>query len=68
MSAPRLRDARFTLSCEWCGHPKRRHVLRFCGEWVSSHPTRAEGRKARREAIAARVASLSAGKGGKAAA
>lgn len=28
------RDERYTCRLEWCGHPERRFVIRFCGQWI----------------------------------
>lgn len=29
-------DRRYSVSAEYCGHDKPRHVARFCGEWIGS--------------------------------
>ena len=47
-------DRRYTITLEFCGHETAMHVVRFCGEWVSSHKyedaaiVRAVGEAARR--------------------
>lgn len=28
------RDGRYTVTQEYCGQPKKRHVARFCGDWI----------------------------------
>lgn len=38
----RLLDKRYSIQQEWCGHQNQRWVIRFCGEWVSEHPTQSE--------------------------
>lgn len=50
-----LKDGRYTITHEWTGKEKPQYVLRFCGEWVDSRPTkgaalmRAVGYKAERD-------------------
>jgi hypothetical protein len=53
-----IKDARFTISKEFCGYAKARHVLRFCGEFLSSHPSEAKARIARVSAIIRRRESV----------
>lgn len=52
-----MKDKRYTIELEWCGYPERRHVLRFCGEWVAQYKTHDEAFDAmvehRREFVAA---------------
>jgi hypothetical protein len=38
-----VRDKRYSVRMEWCGAPKRMSVVRFCGRWIGSRETRAEG-------------------------
>ncbi len=49
-------DARYTITAEFCGYPKRQHVARFCGDWLGSAKTpklaREIARKHRREFLA----------------
>lgn len=33
-------DPRYTVNREYCGHASPRYVVRFCGDWVSSHSTK----------------------------
>jgi|GEM_PF-2958124 len=35
-------DPRYTFSKEWCGYPEKRHVVRFCGEWVGQGRTKTD--------------------------
>ena len=28
-------DRRYTIDLEYCGYEEQKHVLRFCGEWIS---------------------------------
>lgn len=28
------KDNRYSVNLEWCGHKEKRHVARFCGEWI----------------------------------
>ena len=30
-------DKRYTITMEFCGYPSRRHVLRFCGEFICAY-------------------------------
>lgn len=34
------RDRRYTINLEYCGHARRRHVARFCGDWVGQAASR----------------------------
>ena len=34
------RDRRYTVNLEYCGHARRRHVARFCGDWLSQAASR----------------------------
>lgn len=34
MFRPFTDDERYTISKEFCGHPKARWVARFCGDWI----------------------------------
>ena len=27
-------DGRYTVRLEYCGHPEKRYVARFCNEWI----------------------------------
>ena len=47
-------DRRYTITPEYCGHPERRRVLRFCGQFISSHQTADEARTAQYEHSARR--------------
>jgi hypothetical protein len=38
----RRRDHRFSVRAEWTGHRKQQRVVRFCGAWVGSAPTKSE--------------------------
>lgn len=29
-------DPGYTIALEWCGHATKRHVLRFCGDFIDS--------------------------------
>jgi len=51
-------DKRFTISLEYVGKRKARHVVRFCDEFISDHSSKAKARLAREEAISKRQASL----------
>jgi len=33
-------DERYTIDLEFCGYPVTKYVLRFCGEFISSHENR----------------------------
>lgn len=57
-SAPK--DARFTLSREYAGYSRPRHVLRFCGDWLGSFASLPAARMARAAAIRARHAQVRA--------
>jgi hypothetical protein len=30
-----MRDPRYTITREWCGYRRPRHVVRFCGDWIA---------------------------------
>lgn len=32
----------YNTALEWCGHPQRRHVVRYNGEWRESFSTKRE--------------------------
>ena len=34
------RDRRYTINLEYCGHARRRHVARFCGDWLGQAASR----------------------------
>lgn len=51
-------DPRFTITREFCGHARPRHVLRFCGEYLANSPSYAKASAGRRQAILARRESL----------
>ena len=34
------RDRRYTINLEYCGHARRRHVARFCGDWLGQAESR----------------------------
>ena len=55
-----LIDARFTITPEFCGDPKARWILRFCGDWVKDYATKGEASEARILAIAKRQSEMSA--------
>lgn len=57
---PATEDPRYTVALERSLGPRPypRHVLRFCGDWISQHPTRREALTARETAIAERRAAL----------
>lgn len=38
-------DGRYSVRLEWCGHPSRRWVARFCGEWIGCAESRADAVK-----------------------
>ena len=44
-----MKDKRYTIAAEYAGHARKRHVVRFCGEFVSSHVTKPEAETARVE-------------------
>lgn len=46
-----LTDTRFSITQEFTGAPARKYVVRFCGEWRSSHATREAAESARTRAI-----------------
>jgi hypothetical protein len=29
-----MKDKRYSIALEWCGHEKPMHVVRFCDRWV----------------------------------
>ena len=35
-------DNRYTINREFCGHKEQRYVVRWCGDWLSSHDTHVE--------------------------
>lgn len=35
-----MRDRRYSIEREWCGRTKPQWVVRFCGDWVGSRPTK----------------------------
>lgn len=37
-------DKRYDIKLEWCGLPKRQYVIRFCGNYIGSAPTKKEAR------------------------
>ena len=39
-------DKRYSVQLEYCGHEKPYYVLRFCGEFISSHHDRAQAYQA----------------------
>ena len=39
---PKVPDARYSVTLEFCGREKPYAVFRFCDEWVSTHKTRNE--------------------------
>ena len=49
---PLANDRRYSVALEYCGHAEKRHVLRYCGEFIesfTSYPAavlRAAGHKA----------------------
>lgn len=51
-------DGRYTIAPEFCGQLGKKHVLRFCGAWLSWHETKAEAESARAKHAAARLALL----------
>lgn len=38
-------DKRYTFTSEFCGFPQRRHVARFCGEFIGSAQNKRLARK-----------------------
>lgn len=40
-------DHRYQINLEYCGDITRRHVLRFCGQFISQHQTRTDAETAR---------------------
>jgi len=47
-------DTRYEIELEWCGHPVRHHVLRWCGDFINSSPCYAPMVDAAHEHAAAR--------------
>ena len=41
MRVPTL-DRRYSVALEWCGHPTRRYVARFCGDFLGQAERRAD--------------------------
>jgi hypothetical protein len=35
-----LKDGRYTITREWTGKDKPQYVVRFCGDWLDSRPTK----------------------------
>jgi hypothetical protein len=35
-----LKDKRYSIDLEFCGLSTRQHVVRFCGSWVGSRPSK----------------------------
>lgn len=33
-------DSRYSIALEFCGHPEKRYVLRFCDEFIASSISR----------------------------
>lgn len=46
MAAKIERDARYSIRREWCGKAEQQFVVRFCGEFVSSHLAKSDAVKA----------------------
>lgn len=40
------RDLRWQISREWCGHERRRYVVRFCDEWRGAFASYPEAKAA----------------------
>lgn len=55
-----LRDRRYRIAREYCGYATRRHVARFCGDWLGQATTR-QGALTIASAHAARRACLMTG-------
>jgi hypothetical protein len=49
-----MKDSRFTVTREFCGEPRPRWILRWCGEWVSKHRLKSEALAARKKGIETR--------------
>lgn len=40
-----VKDSRYTVRKEFCGHLQPRWVVRFCGDWAGSYATYKEARE-----------------------
>lgn len=38
-------DGRYQIAQEWCGHPKRRFVVRFCDEYIGNAEAKGQARQ-----------------------
>jgi hypothetical protein len=52
------KDARYTIGLEWCGYPERRHVARFCSDWIGQAETREGAEELARQHRAAFLESI----------
>lgn len=43
---PMVTDQRYSINFEFCGAPTQRHVVRFCGDFISAHDGRGEAEMA----------------------
>jgi len=35
-----IKDERYSVNKEWCGHSKQKFVARFCGDWIGKAETK----------------------------
>ena len=53
-----MTDTRYTINLEYCGYITKHHVVRFCGQFISSHCHYADAVKSRDRHAAQRNAIL----------
>jgi hypothetical protein len=41
-----IKDARYSIGLEFCGHPQQMHVLRFCGDFCNANESIAQAEAA----------------------
>jgi hypothetical protein len=49
-----MKDGRYSVTLEFCGQPRKRWVVRFCGEWIGTAKNRVDAEKIRQAHAAAR--------------
>ena len=51
-------DSRYTIALEHCGQLTPQYVIRFCGDWIGSAPTKQEAEEFRDIHTKARMAAF----------
>jgi len=53
------RDRRYSIQLEFCGYPRRRHVVRFCGDYIGNTESQGQACAIARKHAARRRSELS---------